>query len=447
MIEKWSTLPPQLCGTNSLILASFHTYGVYKPLQECCLENTSQSVFDIAVTGPVRTRRRATSLRTPSIILLTGVTGDVANAISQPFQSVNYLHSDSVQKLLRLNSLVMEGKYLVIKGVAGMGNRILALLDGILYSQITGRKLIVDWSDRYYSSDQSNSFQKLFSKPNLAKIQQLPNTLSVYPRVWQGYLDEEVVKFVQKKHGIRMANPWHFINPMFWQKFSVNFKKIDYTEDVLVRWSFYSEIHKFRRYFQDSSFCCSTLSDEAILCKIAKENLVLSQEIQAEVDTFRQQHFGCSTVVGAHVRYTDRKTSLSRYYNILDCILKANPEALIFLATDNQSVQKAFRSVYGDKKVMSTSKWYPTSGSLHKNPECPDQLQNGVEALIDMYLLSSCNYLIFDERSTFGYIAKLLSNAPEYNVFDVSQKSFNKAVKVLLKQLDSHLPALPVLTG
>src|SRR5262249_35551159 len=40
-----------------------------------------------------------------------------------------------------------DGKLLLVKGIAGLGNRILCALTGILYARLAGRKVCVDWRD------------------------------------------------------------------------------------------------------------------------------------------------------------------------------------------------------------------------------------------------------------------------------------------------------------
>ena len=58
---------------------------------------------------------------------------------------------------------------------------------------------------------------------------------------------------------------------------------------------------------------------------------------------------------------------------------------------------------------------------MHSNLECPDRMENGIEALVDMYLLAACDYLVVDEHSSFSYVASLLTNAPDSNVFNVQR--------------------------
>jgi hypothetical protein len=43
--------------------------------------------------------------------------------------------------------------FLLVKGRASLGNRILSALTGILYARLTGRRLLVDWRDEVYSDD------------------------------------------------------------------------------------------------------------------------------------------------------------------------------------------------------------------------------------------------------------------------------------------------------
>jgi len=55
-----------------------------------------------------------------------------------------------------------DSKYVLVKAKGGMGNRMLCALTGLLYGQLTGRKVIVDWRDQAYSKDGTNSFSKFF---------------------------------------------------------------------------------------------------------------------------------------------------------------------------------------------------------------------------------------------------------------------------------------------
>jgi hypothetical protein len=92
----------------------------------------------------------------------------------------------------------------------------------------------------------------------------------------------------------------------------------------------------------------------------------------------------------------------------------------IFLATDNIEINEMFQDKY--QRVISTQKWYPTSGrSMHHNLKSPDRFKHGIEALVDMYLLAECDYLILDESSSFSYLASLLTEDSGSKIFNVQR--------------------------
>ena len=57
-----------------------------------------------------------------------------------------------------------DGKYLLIKGEGGLGNRILSLLSGIEYARLSGRIPVVEWCNAEYSADGGNAFFEIFKK-------------------------------------------------------------------------------------------------------------------------------------------------------------------------------------------------------------------------------------------------------------------------------------------
>jgi hypothetical protein len=73
--------------------------------------------------------------------------------------------------------------------------------------------------------------------------------------------------------------------------------------------------------------------------------------------------------------------------------------------------------------VVTTSHWYPRPGErVHDSKLVPDARASGADALVDLYLLAACDYLVVDTLSTFSDVARLLSNAPQSNVYNVFRK-------------------------
>ena len=98
-----------------------------------------------------------------------------------------------------------ESKFLLVKGRAGLGNRMLCALTAILYARLTGRRLIIDWSDDTYSNDRSNAFHHYFQCSSCSPTDGILSTDSVSPSLWLGHLHESS-REIAKRHGIN-KNP------------------------------------------------------------------------------------------------------------------------------------------------------------------------------------------------------------------------------------------------
>ncbi|MGA1410143.1 MAG: nodulation protein NodZ [Prochlorotrichaceae cyanobacterium] len=112
-------------------------------------------------------------------------------------------------------------KFLICKGSSGMGNRILAACTAILYSQISGRKLIIDWRDGSYSEEGDNSFPVFFELPEANSMEELPVAASVYPPVWQDKLETSLGRLRQ---ALEVSD----------RSLSFELDQLDYEQDILV---------------------------------------------------------------------------------------------------------------------------------------------------------------------------------------------------------------------
>lgn len=304
-----------------------------------------------------------------------------------------------------------KNKFLLVKGRAGLGNRMLSALTGILYARLSGRKLLVDWSDPIYSSDGSNVFHSFFKCPLFSPADRLPETDSVIPNVWRGRLNESSIAMQERYGGIA--------DSQIWRKFSIDLTKLDYQEDVAVMWTFIEKIDLLRGHFRGAYEELSRASTEAILRESLREYLILRPEIRERVDRFKIERFDRKTV-GVHIRYTDHQASLWTIIKRLNALLKREPGLQIFLATDNIQIKNMFEENYSS--VISTPHWYPPAGLRLHGKSHPNQAESGVEALVDLYLLAECDYLIIDTSSSFSDIARLLTNAPDSHVINVRRR-------------------------
>jgi hypothetical protein len=300
-----------------------------------------------------------------------------------------------------------------VKAKAGMGNRLLALSTAHVYARISGRALYVDWSDATYSSDGTNVFQHLFfSEDILAAAPAVGDGMSIAPAIWKNRFklsaNDLIDIFDPDKHSAKNI----------WRKHSISLRKTDYDEQIAVYWSFSSHLREMRAMMEKDPLYRGK-SEKQIIGDIYKNRIKLHPAIREKVEKFAAAN-ALQEAVGLHIRYMDKKASIRDFLPHLDRIVRKNPGVRIFLATDNLEAERLIRKDY--PRVIATPKWYPETGSsMHQNPECPDKLQNAVEALTDMYLLARCRWLIFPGRSTFSLISSLISDAPPENIHDVDR--------------------------
>ena len=121
-------------------------------------------------------------------------------------------------------------KYLLVKGRAGLGNRLLAALTGIRYARLSGRRLVVDWRDESYSDDGTDAFPRFFDCPASGSTDEVPSTESVTPTIWRGRLDESVMELRRALGDLPKAG--------FHRRTSVDLTRLDHDHDVAVMWLF-----------------------------------------------------------------------------------------------------------------------------------------------------------------------------------------------------------------
>ncbi|MBC9032789.1 hypothetical protein IAG41_10335 [Sphingomonas sp. JC676] len=317
--------------------------------------------------------------------------------------------------------------YFCAKGKAGLGNRMLAAITGWLYAELSGRIFVPDWSDFTYSNDGTNVFHQLFQcERSLSALPDLAET-SVAPPVWAGRLDKSANDMVTE-----LDNDDHG-GATLWRKYSVDLTRLDHAERYAMFWSYTQHIQLLRKHFTGAWAEWAKLSDDQVIARVLQRHILLAPGIRRQVDAFKAANLP-GEVIGVHVRYMDRRTSIHDFLKHLDKLHAKRPDAAIFLATDNKEAENLIRGRY--PRVVTTPKWFPEGGiSMHQNPECPDRTNNAVEALIDMYLLAECDYLIFPGSSTFSKIASLISKMPRAKMIDIERYNPRIRLKKLIKAI------------
>ena len=68
-------------------------------------------------------------------------------------------------------------KYLIVKGCAGLGNRLFTIAEAVFYAKQTNRELYVDWSDGQFGELDQNVFYNYFNLHSFHHYQNFPEAL------------------------------------------------------------------------------------------------------------------------------------------------------------------------------------------------------------------------------------------------------------------------------
>jgi glycosyltransferase involved in cell wall biosynthesis len=313
-------------------------------------------------------------------------------------------------------------RYLLVKGVAGLGNRVAALLQAIVYARLTDRALVVDWNDSRYSSDRSDVFRRLFECPLAHPLESLPRNGSVVPSVWSDL--RMPVEGMRRRLDIAPGSAETR------RRLSIDTARLDYVEQIAV--------------FTDFGFHFDALAGHSALLppqwrglvpgdlakRLLHDHLLPERGIREAEEAFRRRCFG-STTIGVHVRHTDnmearmlgvgKRVALRDLEHAVADRLRSVPESTLLVATDNRSVLEAFQARH--ERVVSYEKWFPADGgALHGHKGCPDKLAMARDALVEVLLLSQCDVLVHSSRSSFSRLARLLDRNPEQVEVDIEAK-------------------------
>jgi len=301
---------------------------------------------------------------------------------------------------------------ILVKGIAGLGNRMLAFLTASLCAVTTGRRLIVDWRDPIYTGRGGiapDLFSDLFVSPLVNQLPERIEARSVVPALWQGRLDETLA-VVGRSH-----------DPKFYKRFgsfrylAVDLRRIDYADDVLpVFWSWREVLRPLRPYLSRIDERFPGMSDWELLREAAKRYLQPCERIRAAVDRYVAERF-TRRMLGLHIRATDALAPVGKLIRTAKRLVREQKCDGVFLATDNAQMEERMRRTLPN--VVMLPKQMPKEVvPLHYDPACKDRVERAAQALMDVLLLSRCHCLSYSSRSSFGYVASILAPAGQLSV-------------------------------
>jgi len=324
---------------------------------------------------------------------------------------------------------VAKNKYLVLKGCAGLGNRLMTICNAIEYCKKTNRKLMIDWSDGVFAEKGVNIFPKYFELKNFPVISSLEeikiklDNLSCYPPVFK-----ENIFSGGYDHFVHAYNPFFLkINKRF--LFTERLKmlhgfwmsKSRYNDKLISsKWKFLKEVFCAQNMPLGRDLSIQRTEDIVFyfdftpnyLKDIFLKHISLQNDVETKINAFSQENQLDSNTIGVHIRSTDKKPqqALEVLFKKIDKLKLSNPR--FFLATDNKEMAALVKARVSP--VIELPKLMPDvkTGGMHMWAKYNDQAQVGErileESIMDMWLLSKCEYLLYQGNSTFSVLAKLM---------------------------------------
>jgi len=316
---------------------------------------------------------------------------------------------------------------ILVKGTAGLGNRMLAAMTASLFATVTNRRLMFDWRDPIFTGKSGvapDLFTELFTSP---LCEPLPATIeadSVAPALWQGRLNETLA-VVGRDH-----------DPLFYKKYgsfrklAASLKQVHFPEQLLVFWSWREVLRPLRKHLiqQDSRY--RNMSNRDVLREAANRFVVPCDAVRSYVDQFVAENFK-QNMLGVHIRATDLQAPVEKLLKTAVDVVRRNQCDGVFCATDNGEVEDRARRLLPN--VVTLPKELPkTAIPLHYDPDCQSRVERARQALSDILLLSKCQHLVYASRSSFGYVASLYASETQRTI-DVDQYNLKIRAKQYLQ--------------
>ena len=312
---------------------------------------------------------------------------------------------------------------LLIKGKGGFGNRILAATTGIVLAELTGRQPVIDWRDGIFLPEGENLYPLLFDAPAADDPAAYDGRSDVVPAIWAGRLGQSARTVITRDLGDRHSSPF------IYRRLSLDLARPQAPQPVAVFFSYLPKLARLRRAMaRDPRFQGRAADD--VLRDVLARHFTPNARVRAAVERL---FAGLPRpVIGMHIRHTDMQVPVPPFERVAGRLRQQMPGATLFLATDSQAVQDRIQARFDG--VMTIDKALGRdAGGLHRpdhrdaDAAFADPLREAENALVDLWTLSQCDWLVHASRSTFSVLAALLGPIPTARQIDIDR--FNPVVR------------------
>jgi hypothetical protein len=308
---------------------------------------------------------------------------------------------------LHVEARYSEG-YVLVKAFrgGGLGDALRAVILALLYADRTDRRVVVDWRDGSFGLEGDEVFGKLFQleRPHgQTSLTHLQEQCSVVPEIWRGQLALSM-RSLWLAHGITGWN-----REFARQTFSFDQQR-DHKETVCVMWDFDNLANYKNSEIQ----------------QIVRKYLSLAPDLQKECQAFISSKFH-QPMLGVHIRAANEPKAASKFSskkiirNTVQKLLNTRRFTGIFLSTDHLPTQQWFLRDFPGTVVRN--KPFPKDGSpLHLTDFGQARLEQSQDAIIDMWLLSSCQAIVHPGNSSFSLCSSYFSNLTDEALIALSSR-------------------------
>jgi hypothetical protein len=301
-------------------------------------------------------------------------------------------------------------KHLIIKACAGLGNRLVTVFSAIKYCEINNRILVIDWSDGQFDKKGVDAFRKCFDFNNV-KLEEIENI-----EHWLDYSHSSDLFKQHKSEGVYDL----YVNKQssFWGNLPIKLFVFAWLKKLRRRWQPIVKGNYFNS-LNSGSDLPNNLKDEVLyyvdfLPYINYDELPkylsLKPFIVEKIDRFVNDN-NLEKGVGIHIRNTDKRPT-SDVQKVIDHILVKHKNIPVYLSTDSIEIEALFLKAIPNLVLFPKTKpklngeglhqW-----ALHNDPKEEFKYSLFEESVIEMFLLSKCQYLYYQGNSTFSNISKV----------------------------------------
>lgn len=302
----------------------------------------------------------------------------------------------------------MSSKYLLVKGCAGLGNRLVTIFSAIKYCEKNNRILVVDWTDGQFDKKGVNAFHKCFDLNNIlytnrSNIDNWDN-LNHSSQLFKNNKEEGLYDLYVDKQSA------------FWQKIPNKLFVNSFLKKLRRRW----QPIKNGNYLTSLGYGSDLPNDkeETILYFLdfipyidytELPNYIQPKPfISEKIDKFSIQN-KIDEAVGVHIRYTDKRPT-TEVKKIIEYIKLNHKSSAVYLATDSTEIEKLFLDEFPNLLLFPKCKPQLHGEGLHQwalySKEEDLKYVLFEESIIELFLLSKCQYLYYQGNSTFSIISK-----------------------------------------